>query len=76
MTTGNLRTLRLSTNGGRTFLSMISSDASSAGAGSTRRILNYYRQYNKDISQFYNIVFNLKYGIFADRAQYYIRNVL
>jgi hypothetical protein len=76
--TGNIRTLRLSATGGtRTIGSMIANDSASAGAGSVRRILAYYKtRLNKDISQFYFSIYDLRYGKFASRAQFFIKTVL
>lgn len=69
MGTGNLRTLRISATGGSRTLPSIVTSSSSAGAGSTRRVLSYYqRLFNNDMNQFYNLVFGLQYGQF--RSQY------
>lgn len=50
---GALRTLRLSTNGGRTYQSMLANSV--GGAGSVRRIYGYSRKYTPELSpyQFY-----------------------
>ncbi len=49
----SLRTLRLSTNGGRTYQSMLASAV--GGAGSVRRIYGYARKTNPEFNayQFY-----------------------
>ena len=50
---GALRTLRLSSNGGRTYQSMLANAL--GGAGSVRRIYGYSRKYTPELSpyQFY-----------------------
>jgi hypothetical protein len=69
----SLRTLRLSSTGGsRTLASILSSGSSSAGAGSTMRVFNFYKKlYNNNINEFYKNIFNLTYGEY--RSQYKFR---
>jgi len=64
--TGNIRTRRLtsSSNGNRTFFSLVA-DGASAGAGSTRRISAFYLR-NTSTTNLYNNVFGLKYGQFKN----------
>ena len=72
--TGNIRTLRnqSATNGSRTLGSILASDGSN-GAGSVRRVYGYYAR-NGDLSGFYQMVFDLKYGKFKDRTQWFLSN--
>lgn len=73
MSTGNLRTLRLSSNGGRTFMSMIS--AVDGGAGSVSRIYGYYRSQNVTTTGFYKTVFGIRRGQFASRWYQYLNRL-
>ena len=69
--TGNIRTYRLSSSNGTRTLGSLLSDASSAGAGSTRRMYAYYTR-NGTVSGFYQNVLNLKYGEFRNRSQWFL----
>lgn len=73
--TGNIRTLRnqSGTVGYRTLGSILASDTSS-GAGSVRRIYNFYAKQGES-DQFYNLVFNIKYGQYRDRTNWFLSNV-
>lgn len=73
--TGNLRTLRnqSGTVGVRTLGSILASD-SGCGAGSIRRVYGWYK--NNNPASFYNSVFNLNYGEFQDRAQYFMKTAV
>jgi hypothetical protein len=70
MTTGSLRTLRLSATGGRTFMSMIA--AADGGAGSVNRIYGYYKSKNATTAGFYKTVFGIRRGQFANRINQYL----
>jgi hypothetical protein len=69
--TGNIRTYRLSSSNGSRTLGSLLSDASSAGAGSTRRMYAYYTR-NGTVPGFYQNVLNLRYGEFRNRAQWFL----
>jgi hypothetical protein len=73
--TGNIRTRRSQsgTNGSRTLCSILSSD-SGAGAGSVRRVYGWYAR-NGDTNTFYNSVFDIKYGQYKDRTQWFLSSV-
>jgi hypothetical protein len=72
--TGNIRTYRLSSsNGTRTFGSLLS-DSSSAGAGSTRRMYAYYTR-NGTVPGFYNNVFGIQYGQFRNRTEWFLKSI-
>lgn len=74
-TTGNIRTLRnqSGTVGSRTLGSILTS-GNAGGAGSVRRMYAYYRNKNPDISPF-TPIFNINYGQFRSRAQYFIGTI-
>jgi hypothetical protein len=62
---GSLRTLRISTTGGTRTLGSVVTSSSSAGAGSSRRILSYYKNlYENNLPLFYLNIFGLRYGQF------------
>lgn len=71
---GNIRTHRnqSGTNGSRTLASILSSD-SGAGAGSGRRIYGWYKANGGTQQSFYDEVFKLKYGAFANKSQLVMR---
>ena len=70
--TGNIRTLRLSASSGtRTFTSMIA-DAASAGAGGARRTLAWYIR--NGYANPNNAVFNIRYGQFKSRTEWFIQS--
>lgn len=73
--TGNIRTLRnqSGTVGYRTLGSILASDGGS-GAGSVRRIYGYYAKQG-EADQFYNLVFNIKYGQYRDRTNLFLSSV-
>ena len=70
--TGNLRTLRnqSGSNGSRTLSSILASDSGS-GAGSARRVYQWYVR-TGNIDDFYNNVLNLRYGKFRDRTNWFL----
>ena len=70
MSTGNIRTPRLSATGGRTFMSMIANTDSSAG--SVRRIYSYYASQNQTTAGFYRSVFGIYRGQFKNRLREFI----
>ena len=69
--TGNIRTYRLSSSNGTRTLGSLLSDASSAGAGSARRMYAYYTR-NGTVPGFYQNVLGLTYGEFRNRAQWFL----
>jgi len=73
--TGNIRTQRVQsgTVGSRT-LGSILAGGNGGGAGSTRRIYAWFAKNNSQ-SQFYNSVFDIKYGQFRDRTRWFLSNV-
>jgi hypothetical protein len=70
MSTGNIRTPRLSSSGGRTFMSMIANSDSSAG--SVRRMYSYYKEQNHTSTGFYKTVFGINRGQFRNRLWQFI----
>jgi hypothetical protein len=72
--TGNIRTYRLSSSNGTRTLGSLLSDASSAGAGSTRRMYAYYTR-NGSVPGFYNSVFGINYGQFRNRSQWFLASL-
>jgi hypothetical protein len=72
--TGSLRTLRnqSGTNGSRTLGSILASDAG-AGAGSVRRVYGYYARQGLSSSLFYKETFNLDYGKFRARTDWFLK---
>jgi hypothetical protein len=70
MSTGNIRTPRLSASGGRTIMSMIANTDS--GAGSVRRIYSYYASQNQTTAGFYKNVFGIYRGQFKNRFNQFI----
>lgn len=70
--TGNIRTLRnlSGTNGYRTLGSML---VSGSGAGSVRRMYGWSAKNNSQ-DQFYNNVFNLNFGKFRSRTEWFLDN--
>jgi hypothetical protein len=70
--TGNLRTQRAQSgsNGSRTLGSILASDSGN-GAGSVRRMYSWYTR-NGSPEQFYKTVFEIKYGQFRNRAQWFL----
>jgi hypothetical protein len=71
--TGNIRTLRnqSGTVGSRTLGSILASDTGS-GAGSVRRIYGYYASKNGGAISPFKSIFNINYGEFRARSQYFI----
>jgi len=76
--TGNIRTGRISATGGyRTLGSMLANGSSGSGAGSCRRVIAWYaRNGLVNNNQIYGAAFDIKFGQFRDRAQWFISNVL
>jgi hypothetical protein len=73
--TGNIRTRRLSATGGtRTFASLLS-DGASAGAGSCRRTLAWYTR-NGTVPGAYKSIFDIEYGQFRSRTQWFLKSVV
>jgi|LauGreDrversion4_2_1035121.scaffolds.fasta_scaffold508513_2 hypothetical protein len=73
--TGNLRTFRNQSgvNGSRTFGSILASDAVN-GAGSARRVFQWYANHNpRGISPF-TLAFGITYGEARDRTQFLLGN--
>lgn len=72
--TGNIRTYRLSSSNGTRTLGSLLSDASSAGAGSVRRMYGYYTR-NGTVPGFYQNVLNLRYGEYSNRTQWFLKQL-
>ena len=72
--TGSIRGRRnqSSSNGSKTLGSILASDSGN-GAGSVRRMYAYYTR-NGTVNQFYQQVFDLRYGEFKNRSQWFISN--
>jgi hypothetical protein len=72
--TGSLRTLRNQSgvNGSRTLGSILASDAG-AGAGSVRRVYGYYVHHGMPPSSFYKDTFNLDYGAYRARTDWFLK---
>lgn len=72
-TTGGLitRNFQSSSNGSRTLGSILAS--SGGGAGSPRRVYNYYQK-NANINAFYLNVFGLRYGQYRNTPQLVLTN--
>ena len=72
--TGNIRTLRnqSGTVGYRTLGSILTS-GNGGGAGSVRRMYGYYKKNNTNVP--FKDMFNLSYGEYKDRAQWFLKNV-
>lgn len=70
--TGNIRGRRnqSSSNGYKTLGSILASDSGN-GAGSVRRLYGWYAKNNLQ-SEFYQLVFDLKYGQYKNNAQYFL----
>ena len=70
--TGNIRTQRVQsgTVGNRTIGSILAG-GNGGGAGSLRRVYGWYAKTNTP-SEFYNSVFNIKYGQFGNRVEFLI----
>lgn len=70
--TGNIRTQRVQsgTVGSRT-LGSILAGGNGGGAGSTRRIYGWYTKTHTP-DQFYNTIFNIKYGQFSNRTEWFL----
>ena len=75
--TGNIRTLRnqSGTVGYRTLGSILASDGASGGAGSARRIYGYYVRTNGGNPSPFKSIFDINYGQFQSRAQWFIKTV-
>ncbi len=73
--TGNIRTLRVQsgTVGSRT-LGSILAGGNGGGAGSVRRMYGWYTK-NHTPDQFYQSFFDIKYGQFRNRAEWFLNNV-
>jgi hypothetical protein len=70
--TGNIRSRTPSSvNGNKTFMSILAGDSGS-GAGSVRRMYAYYVKNHNDQNQIYKKVFDINYGQFRDRAQWFL----
>ena len=69
--TGNLRTLRISSTGGTRTLGSLVADGASAGAGSMRRVYAYYTRIGT-VPNFYNGVFGITYGKFANKMNMFV----
>jgi hypothetical protein len=66
-----LRTLSISaSNGSRTLGSVLT--GGNNGAGSSRRIYNYYKTRGATVTTFYKDVFDLTYGEYRDLAYRFI----
>lgn len=76
--TGNIRTYRISaSNGYRTLGSILTSGASSAGAGSSRRLYSWYARQGINVGNgFYQDVLGVKFGEYASRTQWFLKNVV
>ena len=76
--TGNIRTNRISaSNGYRTIGSMLANGGSGAGGGSTRRVYAWYAKQGVTVgSGFYREALGLRFGEFAQRAQWFLKNVV
>jgi len=72
--TGNIRGQRnqSSSNGYKTLGSILASDSGN-GAGSVRRMYGYYTK-NNTVNDFYEKVFNLRYGQYKNRTQWFLSN--
>jgi hypothetical protein len=70
--TGNIRTLRnqSGTVGSRTLGSILA--GTGGGAGGTRRIYGYYAKQNGGAISPFKSMFDINYGQFRSRAQYFI----
>jgi len=74
-TTGNIRTPRLSaTSGTRTFTSILS-DGASAGAGSSRRTLAWYRRH-ETLQASYKSIFDIQYGQFRNDTRFFLKGAI
>jgi len=74
-TTGNIRTPRLSaTSGIRTFTSILS-DGASAGAGSSRRTLAWYRR-RETLPASYKSIFDIQYGQFRNDTRFFLKGAI
>jgi hypothetical protein len=74
--TGNIRTLRnqSGTVGSRTLGSILA--GTGGGAGGTRRIYGYYARQNREAVSPFKSIFDINYGQFRSRAQYFIGSVV
>jgi hypothetical protein len=72
--TGNIRGRRnqSSANGSKTLGSILASDSGN-GAGSVRRMYAYYTK-RGTVNEFYQRVFDLRYGEFKNRSQWFLSN--
>ena len=73
--TGNLRTFRNQSgvNGSRTFGSILASDGVN-GAGSARRIFQWYANNNPTRASPFTLAFGIKYGQVRDRTEFILGN--
>jgi hypothetical protein len=74
--TGNLITRRnqSGTNGSKTLGSILASDGIN-GAGSVRRVYSWYKRRNATVGEFYKGVFDINYGQFRNRAQFFLGSI-
>jgi hypothetical protein len=71
--TGNIRTSKISSSNGYKTLGSIIADGNNGGAGSTKRVYEYYaRIYRNNPTIFYENVLGLTYG--SQRGQYWLSN--
>jgi hypothetical protein len=73
--TGNIRTQRWQsgTVGSRTLGSILA--GTGGGAGGARRIYGYYATKGLTTNQIYNDIFNIDYGQFRARSQFFIGSI-
>jgi hypothetical protein len=73
--TGNLITRRnqSAVNGSKTLGSILASDSIN-GAGSVRRVYGWYKRHST-VDNFYKGVFDINYGQFRDRAQFFLGSI-
>ena len=76
--TGNIRTNRISaSNGYRTLGSMLANGGSGAGGGSSRRVYSWYARQGITVGNgFYQDVLGVRFGEFASRSQWFLKNVV
>jgi|688.fasta_scaffold103186_4 hypothetical protein len=73
--TGNIRTPRLSATGGTRTFSSILSDSASAGAGSSRRTLAWYKRYETQQGA-YKSIFDIQYGQFRSDTRFFLKGAI
>ena len=73
--TGNIRSRSpSSTNGYKTLGSILAGDSGS-GSGSVRRIYGYYVRQGLGPNVIYNNIFNLNYGEYKARTQWFLKGL-